>query len=88
MSSLTQQALSAMEELPEAMQAEILDFIQFLKLKLERTSVKTVTATVASTDTVGTVLERLSQRQVQHSTLEPHAWQQAVREDRVLVGRD
>ena len=56
MSSLTQQALSAMEELPEAMQAEILDFIQFLKIKMKRTSVKTVTATVASTDTVGTVL--------------------------------
>ena len=88
MNSLTQQALSAMEDLPETMQAEILDFIQFLKLKLERSSVKAVTPPAVNADNIGTVLERLAQRQAQCSAIDPHVWQQDTREDRVLVGRD
>ncbi|MFK5971635.1 MAG: hypothetical protein QM487_16160 [Candidatus Marithrix sp.] len=38
MSQLTQQILQDVEQLPETMQLEALDFIQYLKTKLEKTT--------------------------------------------------
>ncbi len=87
MNHLTQQAITVMEELPETMQAEILDFIQFLKLKLERSKLPVVTS-AAPVDDLATVLERLAQRQAQQPVLDPRLWQQEIREDRILAGRD
>lgn len=36
MNALTKQFVEELEELPEALQAEALDFVQFLKAKLDR----------------------------------------------------
>jgi len=78
MNILTQKILHDLEPLPEVMQLEILDFVQFLKTKLEKKK---------STE-LADVLDEASEHNLFAGIDDPVAWQREIRKDRSLPGRD
>jgi len=88
MSRISQQILENVETLPEDMQKEALDFVQFLHNKLKR-NVENPPKTAAN----GTALARLMAEIAERGTAfkeikDPAAWQREIREDRPLPGRE
>ncbi len=86
MSTLKQQILNDLELLPETMQAETLDFVQFLKTKLNRTQEPVPTPPNGAT--IAQILERLAERNTLSGITDPSAWQREIRKDRVLPEKD
>lgn len=86
MNALQQQILEDLDTLPEALQAEILDFVQFLKAKVARHPQKTVAA--PNGEAIARIFERMAARNALSSIKDPSAWQREIRQDRSLPGRD
>ena len=88
MSIITQQILEDMESLPTEMQEEALDFVRFLKSKLEKTG-----AAIAKSEPNGTkavaIMEAIAARGTAFKDIgDPTAWQRELRRDRPLPGRE
>ncbi|MBF0352078.1 MAG: hypothetical protein HQM11_13685 [SAR324 cluster bacterium] len=91
MNSITEQILHDVNELPVDMQSETLDFIKFLKMKLERQQVvgnKSEIEKNQRKQAIGKILERMAQRNALAEIKDPVAWQKKLREDRSLPGRE
>lgn len=87
MNALQQQILEDLDTLPENLQAEILDFVQFLKAKVARHPQKIATA-APNGEAVAHIFERMAARNALSSIKGPSAWQREIRKDRPLPGRD
>ncbi|EIJ35406.1 DUF2281 domain-containing protein [Thiothrix nivea] len=85
MNVLQQQILEDLETLPEALQAEILDFVQFLKAKMARNAQQ---SPVPNGDAIARLCEQIAARNTMPSIPDPSAWQREIRKDRPLPGRD
>ncbi len=88
MSTVTQQILEDMETLPPEMQEEALDFVRFLKTKLEKNG-----AAIAKSEPNGTkavaIMEAIAARGTAFKDIgDPAAWQREIRQDRPLSGRE
>ncbi len=88
MSRISQQILENVEALPEKMQEETLDFVQFLHSKL-----KNNVENLPKTEPNGVVLARLMAEIAERGTAfkaikDPAAWQREIRKDRPLPGRE
>ncbi len=86
MNTLQQQILQDLEALPEPMQAETLDFVQFLKTKLERNQQDA--ANQPNGAAIVLIMERMAARNALSSIKDPSAWQREIRQDRPLPGRE
>ncbi len=88
MSRISQQILENVETLPEKMQEETLDFVQFLHSKL-----KNNVEDLPKTEPNGVALARLMTEIAERGTAfkakkDPAAWQREIRKDRPLPGRE
>jgi len=88
MNTLTQKILHDLELLPEAMQSETLDFVQFLKMKLEQNKTTLTIETKPNGQEVADILEEASKRNLFTGIEDPAAWQREIRRDRPLPGRN
>ncbi|MEZ5537859.1 MAG: hypothetical protein R3F02_19825 [Thiolinea sp.] len=68
------------------MQAETLDFVQFLKTKLERKQQDA--ANQPNGAAIARIMERMAARNALSSIKDPSAWQRETRQDRPLPGRE
>ncbi|MGD0960112.1 MAG: hypothetical protein ABSB19_09915 [Methylomonas sp.] len=87
MSTITQQIQEEMESLPPEMQEEALDFVRFLKTKLEKTGA------LGQYEPNGTkavaIMEAIAARGTAFKDIgDPTAWQREIRQDRPLPGRE
>lgn len=88
MNTLTQQILHNLEQLPELLQIEALDFVTFLKAKQERTQQSSsVSQTPCNGRAIVAILERMAARKALSEMTDPSAWQREIRQDRPLPGR-
>ncbi len=88
MSSITQQILEDMERLPPEMQEEALDFIRFLKNKMEKKGTAITQSAPNGTKAVA-IMEAIAARGTAFKDIEdPIAWQREIRKDRQLPGRE
>jgi hypothetical protein len=87
MSTITQQLLEDLENLPPQMQEEALDFVHFLNEKLTKTK-----PTPLKKEPNGTKLARLMEEASKKNLFahieDPAAWQREIRKDRPLPGRE
>ena len=82
MNTLTEQILHDLELLPEAMQSETLDFVQFLKMKLEQNKTTLTIETKSNgQEEVADILEEASKRNLFTGIEDPAAWQREVRKE-------
>ena len=81
MNNLQQQILNELEDLPEVMQAETLDFVQFLKAKLARNQQPNGAA-------VAKIMEGMAARGALSEIIDPSQWQRDIRKDRPLPSRN
>jgi hypothetical protein len=88
MNDLTQKILDNLEELPEAMQSETLNFIQFLKNKLNRSKEAPLESCEPNGQAIAKIFERIAARQSLQHIKDPSSWQREARKDRPLPGRD
>lgn len=86
MNTLQQQILNNLEDLPETMQAETLDFVQFLKSKLERNQ-QPKAANQPNGAAIAEIMERMAARGALSEIKDPVQWQRDIRKDRPLPGR-
>ncbi len=87
MNSITEQILHDVQELPADMQTEALDFIQFLKTKIENnTDIKQVS--ISNKRAIAELLEKASKENLFAEIDDPVTWQNEVRKDRTLAGRE
>jgi uncharacterized membrane protein YfbV (UPF0208 family) len=87
MNTLTEQILHDLEQLPEAMQSETLDFVQFLKKKLEQNKTTLAIETKPNGQVLADILEEASKHKLFTEIEDPGSWQREVRKDRPLPGR-
>ena len=87
MNTLKQQILHDLELLPEAMQSETLDFVQFLKKKLEQNKATLATEITLNGQVLADILEEASKHNLFTEIEDPGSWQREVRRDRPLPGR-
>ncbi len=87
MNNLQQQILNDLEDLPENMQAEALDFVQFLKAKLPHRP-QAVAANQPNGTAIAQIMERMAARRALSDIEDPSQWQRDVRKDRPLPGRN
>jgi len=84
MNMITQQILENVESLPETMQEEALDFVQFLKNKMNKQTLETSN----STEFVN-IMTKIAERGSAFKDIDdPAAWQREIRKDRPLPGRE
>ena len=81
MNTLTQKILQDLELLPEAMQSETLDFVQFLKMKLEQNKTTLTIETKPNGPEVADILEEASKRNLFTGIEDPAAWQREIRKE-------
>ena len=81
MNTLTQKILHDLELLPEAMQSETLDFVQFLKMKLEQNKTTLTIETKPNGQEVADILEEASKRNLFTGIEDPVAWQREIRKE-------
>lgn len=86
MNTLQQQILEDLDTLPETLQAEILDFVQFLKAKMARQA--QAPESPPNGEAIARIGERMAARNALASIKDPAAWQREIRKDRPLPGRD
>jgi len=77
---LTKRILHDLEQLPETMQSETLDFVQFLKTKLEKNKIGD--SGENRNQLLADVLDEASQSKLFKDIEDPAAWQTEIREDR------
>lgn len=87
MNNLQQQILNDLEDLPEVMQAETLDFVQFLKAKLARNQ-QPDAANQPNGTAIAKIMERRGARGALSEITDPSQWQRDIRKDRPLPGRN
>lgn len=87
MNNLQQQILTDLETLPETMQAETLDFVQFLKAKLARKQ-QPDAANQPNGAAIAQIMERMAARGALSEIEDPSQWQRDIRKDRPLPGRN
>ena len=87
MNNLTQKILDNLEELPEAMQSETLNFVQFLKNKLDRSKEAQLESSEPNGQAIAKIFERIAARQSLQHIRDPSSWQREARKDRPLPGR-
>ncbi len=94
MNTLQQQLLDDLATLPESMQAEALNFVQFLKTRLERSGQPQIAAANSphthqpNGAAIVRIMERMAARNALSGIKDPSAWQREIRKDRPLPGRD
>lgn len=86
MSTLKEQIIDNLDSLPETMQAEILDFVEFLRAKTER--VRPVVTSEPNGVAMVRIMERMAARRALSEIKDPSAWQREIRKDRPLHGRE
>jgi len=85
MNAIQQQILEDLEDLPELMQAETLDFVQFLKAKVKTQAIQSNEENGVE---IARVLKRMAERKALSEIKDPAAWQREIRRDRALPERD
>jgi hypothetical protein len=84
MNVITQKILENVESLPETMQEEALDFVQFLKNKMSKQTLETSD----STEFVN-IMNKIAERGSAFKDIDdPSAWQREIRKERPLPGRE
>lgn len=86
MSTLKEQIIDNLDSLPETMQVEILDFVEFLRAKAER--VRPVITSEPNGAAMARIMERMAARRALSEIKDPSAWQREIRKDRPLPGRE
>lgn len=86
MGTLKEQIIDNLDSLPETEQAEILDFVEFLKAKVERNRFATLSE--PNGVAMAKIMERMAAREALAEIEDPSAWQREVRKDRPLPGRE
>ena len=85
MTTLTEEILNNLIELPPEMQSEALDFIRFLKTKLAQTQ---TTMPKPNGSTLAELLEQAAKQNLFADIDDPVIWQREIRQDRLIVGRE
>lgn len=88
MTILTQQILDNVQDLPPEMQQEALNFIQFLKSKLAHTETTQAVKETNGKQVVEIMTKMAERGSAFRDIKDPVAWQQEIRKDRVLPGRE
>ena len=88
MSTLKEQIIENLDSLPERMQAETLDFVEFLKAKVERSRPSAVVTSEPNGVPIVKILNKMAARRALSHIKDPSAWQRDIRKDRPLPGRD
>ena len=89
MATIIEQAQHDLAELPSEMQVEALDFIQFLKTKLQKKSYVVMDSEFQSRERgMAKLLDEIAQRNLFASIDDPAAWQREIRWDRSLDERE
>ena len=81
MNQLSEQILYEVEDLPEDMQREVIDFVQFLKAKRQKQK-------PYDSQQILTLLQEGRRHNLFAGIDDPVAWQKDIRTDRPLPGRD
>jgi Protein of unknown function (DUF2281) len=85
MSTITEEIIEDLKELPLEMQTEALDFIKFLKQKLEKNNTQ---LTASNGILISELLEQAAHQNLFSSINSPIEWQHEIRQDRILEGRE
>jgi hypothetical protein len=86
MTAITQQILDDVAELPEQMQAEVLNFVHFLK---QKTAKKPAVSNMINGEIIAEIMNRIAARGNAFSDIQdPVEWQRNIRKDRPLPGRE
>lgn len=90
MKTITAQILQDLQQLPDDMQYEALDFVQFLKTKLERTPSlnKSNLSDQERGQAMANLFAEAARQNLFSEITDPVAWQIEVRQDRALPGRE
>jgi len=88
MSTLKEQIIQNLDSLPERMQAETLDFVEFLKAKVERNRPSISAAPEPNGVAIVKILKKMAARKALSEIKDPSAWQREIRQDRPLPGRE
>lgn len=86
MGTLKEQIIDNLDSLPETMQAEILDFVEFLRAKAERS--RPTAPSEPNGVAVARIAERIAASNPFSEIKDPSAWQREIRKDRPLPGRE
>jgi len=88
MSLISQQILEDVESLPEQLQTEALDFVQFLKQKISKKENITQDKEINGNE-IALLMSKIAERGEAFKDIEdPVDWQRKVRQDRSLPGRE
>lgn len=89
MPTITEQILHDLADLPIEMQAETLDFVQFLKARAQRENTTTSQQkSKAQRQHMADILERMAKRYALADIKDAAAWQREIRIDRHLPDRE
>ena len=87
MSTLKEQIIENLDSLPEKMQAETLDFVEFLKAKAERNRLAIATKSKPNGAAIAKILKKMAARRALSEIKDPSAWQREIRRARPLPRR-
>ena len=87
MSTIAEEILNDLNQLPTEMQTEALDFIKFLKAKLAKKQTQPLEFSLNGS-LIAQMLEQTAQQNLFSRINDPAAWQREIRQDRPLVGRE
>lgn len=89
MTAIIQQILDDVVEFPEPMQAEVLDFVHFLKQKTAKKSASNQINNKPNGQVIAEIMNRIAARGNAFSDIkDPVEWQINIRKDRPLPGRE
>ncbi len=86
MSAITQQILEKVECLPEQLQIEALNFVEFLKNKVNKKELSAQSEEPNGTR-LAQLMEQAASKNLFSAIHDPVAWQRKTRKDRPLPGR-
>lgn len=84
--TLPQQILENVSNLPNEMQQEALDFIQMLKRQLPQTN--SLSKKIVNGEQIAEIMTQIANRGTAFQQIDPIAWQREVRQDRPLPNRE
>ena len=87
MSTITQQIIEDVGNLPPEIQEETLNFVRFLKSKLINSTLKPQESEPNATK-LAQLMEEASRKNLFAHIKDPAAWQHEVRKDRPMPGRE
>lgn len=88
MKSTSQQIMQESENLPIALQAEVLDFVRFLKQKADKSPLLDPTDDEPNGTKLARLMEEAAKKNLFADIEDPAAWQREIRKDRPLPGRE